>query len=84
MPYMPRGDRRFRLQPSHNLRPKRQSSQQDKKKSRLVLTPEAKSYVAAGASPEVQFYNAVPSEGATVKELQVQAAGVNEVSFGQT
>ncbi len=44
---------------------------QDIKKSTIVLTPEAKEYVAAGASAEIQFLNAVPLEGASVKSLQV-------------
>ena len=44
---------------------------QDIKKSAVVLTPEAKGYLAAEASPEVQFLKAVPAEGASVKDLQV-------------
>ncbi len=43
---------------------------QNLKRSRTVLGPEAKSYVEAGATSEVQFYRAVPEEGATVKDLQ--------------
>jgi phenylalanyl-tRNA synthetase alpha chain len=38
--------------------------------SRLALTPEARDYIAAGHSPEAVVYNAVPSEGAEMHQVQ--------------
>ena len=37
-----------------------------------MLTPEAKGYLAAGASPEVQVFNAIPADGIPLKELQAR------------
>ncbi len=45
---------------------------QDIKHSRLVLTDEAKSYVAAG-SPEAQLFRAIDAEGTSMAELKVRA-----------
>ncbi|KAF7143475.1 hypothetical protein RHSIM_Rhsim05G0074300 [Rhododendron simsii] len=44
---------------------------QDIKRERWVLTEEGKTYAAAG-SPEVQVFMAVPPEGISLDELQVQ------------
>jgi phenylalanyl-tRNA synthetase alpha chain len=59
------------------------SALQDIAHSKHVLTPEAESYLAAG-SPEVQVFNAIPSEGgipmATIKE---QLGPVGELGFRQ-
>lgn len=35
-----------------------------------MLAPEARGYLEAGATSEVQFYRAVPDGGASVKDLQ--------------
>jgi len=53
----------------------------NQKRTRTVLAPEARGYLEAGATSEVQFYRAVPDGGASVKDLQKALGEVGKSGF---
>ena len=51
---------------------------QDVKHSQLGLTEDARKFLQQGQSVEVEYFNSIPAEGRSIKELQVGSSAVNQ------